>query len=235
MDLPLTMVNYTSCKPLITCRCAVVNHAIAASSAAIKVVIIAIFSKYLGIAIPFVGVLVYFLQSFYLKTSRQIRLLGIEARAPLYAHFTESQSGAATIRAFGWQSQYQEQNFKLVDVSQQPSYLQSCIQTWLGFVLDIMVTVLAIVLVGTVITWHDKFSAGSVGVSLVMVVGFNTTVSRLIQTWTKLESSIGAVARVKRFSIGTDSEEDLGKAEAVPPEWPHSGSLEFENVVASYG
>lgn len=44
----------------------------------------------------------YLLQSFYLQTSRQDRLLEIEAKAPLYAHFGESVAGASTIRVFGW-------------------------------------------------------------------------------------------------------------------------------------
>ncbi|KAI1652622.1 hypothetical protein F4813DRAFT_394512 [Daldinia decipiens] len=54
------------------------------------------------------------------------------------------------------------------DPLQQPSYLQSCIQHWLNFMLDLLVTVLAIVVVGTTVTWHDRSSAGSVAQTSVL-------------------------------------------------------------------
>ncbi|KAI1774955.1 ABC transporter [Hypoxylon cercidicola] len=224
MDLPLVMVNYTS----------------TAVSIGIKIVILAIFSRYLGATIPLLGVTVYFLQRFYLQTSRQIRLLGIEARAPLYTHFGETTDGGATIRAFGWLPQYRRRNHELVDDSQRPVYLQSCIQQWLAFVLDLLVAALAVVLVAIVVTWHDSFTAGSVGVSLLVVVNFSETLSRLIQNWTKLESSVGAVARIKRFVADTEVEEDERATRSetnsqLPPDWPSSGALQFADVVASYG
>ncbi|KIX01229.1 uncharacterized protein Z518_08954 [Rhinocladiella mackenziei CBS 650.93] len=219
MELPIVMVNYTS----------------TAVSCIISLIILAIFSKYLGVAVPFLAIAVYFLQRFYLQTSRQVRLLSIEARAPLYSHFTESVAGAMTIRAFGWESQFEERCYHHIDVSQKPAYLQSCIQHWLGFVLDVMVAVLAIALVGTVLTWHDKFSAGSAGVSLIMVMGFNEIIARLIQNWTKLESSVGAVTRVMRFIGESDSEDIQSRHAIMPLEWPQTGAVDFLNVVASYG
>lgn len=198
-----------------------------------KVVILAVFSQYLGITLPFLATVLYFLQRFYLQTSRQIRLLGIEAKAPLYTHFSESVAGVATIRAFRWQVQYQERSYRHIDMSQRPNYAQSCIQAWLTFILNLVVAVLAVILVCIVVSWHDKFSAGSVGVSLIMVIGFSEVLARLIQSWTKLESSVGAVARVRRFVAETETEQTAGKI-SLPRDWPKSGALKFSSVVASY-
>ncbi|PNP47179.1 hypothetical protein THARTR1_10684 [Trichoderma harzianum] len=213
MELPSNMVNYTST----------------------KVVIIAIFTRYLGVTIPFFAIYLYFLQSFYLQTSRQIRLLAIEAHAPLFTHFSESIAGAVTIRAFGWQSYHQERNYRLIDASQRPVYLQSCIQHWLSFVLEMMTTVLAVLLVSTVLIWKDRFSPGSVGVSLVTVIGFSEVLVRLVQTWTTLEPSIGAVSRVKRFAEETETEERKEKGAYVPATWPQAGDVEFAGWTTSYG
>lgn len=235
MDLPSNLVNYTSSEYVIhmNIRCCSQLFA-AAISVLAKLVILAVFSQFLGIALPFIATVVYFLQRFYLQTSRQIRLLGIEAKAPLYTFFSESVAGGVTIRAFGWQTQYQERNYHHIDLSQKPSYVQSCIQAWLTVVLNLVVAVLAIVLVGVVVTWYDKFSAGSVGVSLVMVIGFSEVLARLIQSWTKLESSVGAVARVRRFVAETETEHSAGKGR-LSRDWPRSGAVNFSNVVASYG
>jgi ATP-binding cassette, subfamily C (CFTR/MRP), member 1 len=199
-----------------------------------KAIILLAFSQYMAVTMPFVIGVLYLLQSFYLQTSRQIRLLEIEAKAPLYTNFQESVAGAATIRAFGWESYYQERNFGFIDSSQRPAYLQHCIQHWLAFVLDMLVTGIAVVLVGIVVTWKDKFSAGSVGVSLVMVITFSTTLMRLIQMWTMMESSIGAVARTVRFVTETESEEGAGERYDAPRAWPQAGLVEFRSLVASH-
>ncbi|KAJ5011358.1 ABC transporter atnG [Colletotrichum sp. SAR 10_99] len=218
MDLPSNLLNYTSTGVTILA----------------KVIILVIFSQYLGATLPFLCAILYLLQRFYLQTSRQVRLLGIEAKAPLYTHFSESVTGVATIRAFAWQEQYQERNYKHVDASQRPSYTQGCIQAWLTFILNLIVAVLAVILVVIVVTWHHKFSAGSVGVSLVMIIGFSEVLARLIQSWTKLESSIGAVARVRRFVSDTETESAAGRW-TPPVNWPQTGAVTFSDVVASYG
>ncbi|KAK3319769.1 ABC transporter [Cercophora scortea] len=236
MDLPGTALNYTS----------------TAVSCLAQVIILAIFSRSLGIAVPFIFALLYLLQRFYLQTSRQMRLLMIEAKAPLYTHFSETESstaaasggGAVTIRAFGWQRFYQARASRLVDQSQRPAYLQSCIQHWLAFVLNLLMAVLAVVLVATVVTWRNSLdiSAGGVGVSLIIIIGLSETLTRLIRTWTKLESSVGAVARVKRFVADTGVEDDgdgvLGGVDAggfgSGAGGLGAGAVEFEGVVASY-
>jgi len=84
------------------------------------------------------------LQKFYLRTSRQMRLLDLEAKSPLYSHFIETLSGLTTIRAFGWTEIFREQNLALLDTSQKPYYLLFCIQRWLGLVHDLLVTALAV-------------------------------------------------------------------------------------------
>ena len=192
----------------------------------------AIFSKYLGITAPVFIFILYFIQRFYLRTSRQLRLLTIEASAPLYTHFTESVAGIATIRAFRWERYYEERCLQLNDNSRRPQYLLANLQTCLTFGLEVLMTVIVIVLAAIVISLRDKFSAGSVGVSLVMVVGFGETLVRLIASWTALETCIGAVARVRRFVLDTPNESITSYD--MPVNWPHSGKVEFKNVTVSY-
>lgn len=166
----------------------------------------------------------------------------IEAKAPLYTLFTETESsssgggGAVTIRAFGWRRSYRARASPLIDRSQRPAYLQSCIQHWLAFVLSVITAALAVVLVATVVTWqgHLDISAGGVGVSLVVIIGLSETQARLIRSWTKLDSSVGAVARVKRFVAETESEDPEADDGRGVEEWPRPGEIEFESVVAAY-
>jgi ATP-binding cassette subfamily C (CFTR/MRP) protein 1 len=201
-----------------------------------KLVIVCVIGKYLAGSIPFLAVVVFVVQSFYLRTSRQMRLLDIEAKAPLYTHFLETIQGVSTIRAFNWGRQFCEQNHKLLDDSQKPVYVLFCMQQWLTNVLNLVVGVMAVILVGILTSFKEKFSAASAGVALNVVLTFNENLATTIKFWTMMEISIGAVSRIQQFVQNTPSEiEDIPIQHSLEEKWPSSGTIQFENVTASYG
>jgi ABC-type multidrug transport system fused ATPase/permease subunit len=81
---------------------------------------------------------------------------------------------------------------------------------------------------------RDSTSVGLTGVSLIQLISFSETLKILIQFWTSLETSIGAVARIKHFSEGTPEENLPGENQAPPPAWPSSGDIQIEGISASY-
>ncbi|PQE21513.1 ABC multidrug transporter protein [Rutstroemia sp. NJR-2017a BVV2] len=199
-----------------------------------QAILIAIGAKYVGVILPLIIGTLYILQKLYLKTSRQLRLLDLESKSPLYSHFTETLSGLTTIRAFGWQAQSAEKNRKLLDTSQKPYYLLYCIQRWLNLVLDLIIAGIAVVLITFATQMRGTTSAGTLGIALVNVLQFNSTLSFLIKKWTQLETSIGAVARVKSFEANTVSENGPLEVNLPPPEWPTKAKVEFRAVTAIY-
>jgi len=123
-------------------------------------------SSYMAITMPFLMVALWCLQHVYLRTSRQLRLLDLEAKSPLYSHFLESIKGVVTIRAFGWQVENRAENHRLLDHSQRPYYLLFCVQRWLNLVLDLIVAAMATLLVGLAIGLRTNTSPGLLGVSM---------------------------------------------------------------------
>ncbi|KAJ5492161.1 ABC transporter integral membrane type 1 [Penicillium expansum] len=195
----------------------------------VKLIILAVVAKYLAIVIPFAAALVYMTQKFYLRTSRQLRFLDIEAKAPLYTHFLELVSGAATVRAYQWQESFDKACVTLLNLSQRPVYLMYCVQQCLGFFLDMLVAVLAVILVAIVVFLRDKFDPGDVGVALVMVMTFNSVLMQLIKDWTNMETSIGAVSRVKVYAATTELEEStLDRTPSLPANGQLLGPLSFQ-------
>lgn len=189
---------------------------------------------YFAAVLPIVIFILFVIQRFYLRTSRQIRLLELEARAPLYTQFQESLNGLATIRAFGWSEEFQEVNMSLLDESQKPFYLLQCIQRWLQVVLDLIVASLAVVMVILIVTLRTKLDAGFVGLGLLNIMSFNETLADTIKQWTRLETSIGAIARIRSFIMSTESEMKLSENIEPPEDWPSKGSIEIRNFAASY-
>lgn len=104
----------------------------------VQLVFLCLSAAYFVAILPGVFVVLYFLQRYYLRTSRQLRLLDLEAKAPLFSHFMETLSGLITIRAFNWQEAFRERHVELMDKSQKPYYLMFCVQRWLSLVLGLV-------------------------------------------------------------------------------------------------
>jgi ATP-binding cassette subfamily C (CFTR/MRP) protein 1 len=191
-------------------------------------------SVWLAIAIPIILGVLYVLQSVYLRTSRQLRLLDLEAKSPLYTHYGDTIDGLVTIRAYGWQHQYVKRGKELLDRSQSPYYLLYCVQRWLNFVLDMMVAGIATLLVTVSFLLRHKSATngGSIGIALVNIISFNQALSLLIQNWTMMETSLGAIARISDLIADTPSE-SRGADETTRPDFSHSAmSVRFSEVSA---
>lgn len=165
----------------------------------------------------------------------ELTLHRIETKAPIFSHFIETLDGLITIRAFGWTEAYKNKNLRLLDASQKPYYLLLCIQRWLTLVLDLTVAGLAILLIILTVFLRDRINPSLLGIALVQVTNLGMNLAQLIMHWTTLETSLGAVARIKSFSEDTPSEVLLGEDEMPDAKWPAQGRLTFEGVSASYG
>ncbi|KAF2012008.1 multidrug resistance-like protein [Aaosphaeria arxii CBS 175.79] len=197
--------------------------------------LIASAAYYISAAFPVLFGVYFFIQSYYLRTSRQMRFLDLEEKAPVYTQFLESLNGLTTIRAFGWQNKSIIKNHTLVDRSQKPFYLMYMIQTWLNLVLDLVTTGLAILVVGISVKMRNTVSVGFTGVSLTQIISFTYNLKLSIMFYTQMETSIGAVARIKNFESETADENLATEDSQPPPEWPARGNVEVKNLTVSYG
>ncbi|KAG4423435.1 hypothetical protein IFR04_003402 [Cadophora malorum] len=192
-------------------------------------------SSYMALTVPFTLLAIYGIQNVYLRTSRQLRYLDLENKSPLFTHFMETLDGLATIRAFSWETKAKKAFDRHLDHSQRPYYMLLCIQRWLNLVLDLLVTALAVVVIALAVNLKSTTTAGLLGLSLNNILGFNKSLSTLVTSWTSLETSLGAVARVKMFAENTESEENPDESHDPPAGWPSSGCIAVNNVSATYG
>ncbi|KAK0120207.1 hypothetical protein ONS95_011613 [Cadophora gregata] len=213
---------------------ALVDFVFAGIQTIMGVIFMCISAGYFTLTVPVVGITVWLIQKFYLRTSRQVRILDLEAKSPLYTHFIETLSGLPTIRAFGWSSSFISQNLAFLDASQKPYYLLFCIQIWLGLVMDLMVSVLAILLMVLLVKLRHTIGAGYVGLALLSVMGFGQSLSWIVKQWTDLETSIGAISRLKTFSEKTPCENLAAEIQPVPENWPSRGEIQIKNLTAAY-
>lgn len=148
-------------------------------------------------------------------------------------HFLDTIKGVATLRAFGWTEESISFNNTHLDTSQRPAYLLSMVQRWLAFVLG-MVTAVIAVLVVTLAT-QLRPTTGFTGASMVSLMTFGRTLANLVQMYTLLETSIGAVGRLKSFNDNTAPEDLPGEDHVPPASWPEKGRIVISDVSATYG
>ncbi|TIC91631.1 ABC transporter C family member 8 [Colletotrichum higginsianum] len=173
--------------------------------------------------------------SFLAKTDTGVLVNSLEAKAPLYSHVLESLQGIATIRAYGWTSNHVAKNLALLDRAQKPYYLLLCIQRWLTLVLGLTVAGLAILLTALGVTLRSRLDAGFLGVALVSMMNLGQSLAALITFWTLLETSLGAISRVKTFSEDTPTEKPREIVDTrILAGWPSQGSVVIENWSAHY-
>ncbi|KAJ5794165.1 hypothetical protein N7457_000764 [Penicillium paradoxum] len=200
-----------------------------------QMALIGVSSTYAAISFPIVLGILFLIQKMYLCTSRQLRYLDIEAKAPLYSHFTDCLQGLVTLRAFGWQHDMEKKNIALLDHSQRPFYFMFAIQRWLTLSLDMVVAGIAVLLIVLVVVLRGtSLSAGSVGVALLNVIQFSQSIKLLVTFWTNLETHIGSIQRIKDFTTTVQSEDKPGEDQDVPPNWPSNGAVSFHAVSAAY-
>ncbi|CAK7207178.1 hypothetical protein SEUCBS139899_009986 [Sporothrix eucalyptigena] len=197
-------------------------------------VLLAVVQPRIAITLPLTVIVLYVTQAVYLSTSRQVRLLDLDSRALVHTSFLETLAGVTTIRAFGWQRPVTVQNAQTLDFSMRPDYLLRCIQCWLSIVLDLLVPGLAIGVIVLTVFLKGTTTGGQVGIALTAVLKTNSYLLRLVEAWTKLETSLGAVSRVRSFENDVPPEDSCTQALLPPPSWPSLGGIRFNHVSASY-
>nr|KAG5700435.1 hypothetical protein BaRGS_010348 [Batillaria attramentaria] len=90
---------------------------------------------FLVVIIP-LGVLYYLVQRFYIPTSRQLKRIESTTRSPIYNHFSETITGAASVRAYKAQPRFIDENQAKVDKNLVFYFSGIASNRWLGFRLE---------------------------------------------------------------------------------------------------
>ncbi|RFU26545.1 hypothetical protein B7463_g9807, partial [Scytalidium lignicola] len=199
-----------------------------------QTIVLFITQKWLVLSFPACIAVVYIVQRVYLRTSRQLRFLELESRAAVFSSILETVEGLETIRSFGWRQETVLRNTQSLESSQRPEFLLLALQRWLNLVLDLLAAAIAIIVISIAVIWRGTASGGQIGVALNILLITNTTLLRLVQSWTNLEVSMGAISRLRMLEQNTPSENKSSENFEPPSNWPSSGSIKLTNVAASY-
>lgn len=100
--------------------------------------------------------------------------------------------------------------------------------------LDLTIAGIAVGTIALAICIRGNMNSGAIGVALNTVLVANTTLLRLVESFTTLEISLGAVARIKGMGENTPLEDKPHEDTCPEVSWPSAGSVELKQVAAFY-
>ncbi|KAJ8673709.1 hypothetical protein QAD02_004971 [Eretmocerus hayati] len=181
-----------------------------------------------------IGIIYYFIQRFYVATSRQLKRLESVSRSPIYSHFGESVTGAQTIRAYGVQDRFIQESETRVDFNQVCYYPSIIANRWLAVRLEMVGNLIIFFAALFAVLDRDSMNAGLVGLSISYALQITQTLNWLVRMTSDVETNIVAVERIKEYSE-TPQEAAWDIPDNDPPkEWPARGSVQFHDFKVRY-
>ena len=198
------------------------------------VILISVITPAFLIAAVFLTILYTAIGTFYINTSRNLKRMESAHRSPLYQQFGETLSGITTIRAYGDERRFIEDNSQRVNTHSRPFIYLWGANRWLALRVDFAGALVAFFAAIFVILSIGKVDAGAAGLSLTYALGFNENILWLVRLYAENEQNMAHVERVKQF-LDVEQEAPAQIKETQPPgSWPNKGAVEFVDYTTRY-
>uniref|UniRef100_A0A673I885 ATP-binding cassette, sub-family C (CFTR/MRP), member 3 n=1 Tax=Sinocyclocheilus rhinocerous TaxID=307959 RepID=A0A673I885_9TELE len=176
----------------------------------------------------------FFVQRFYVATSRQLKRLESVSRSPIYSHFSETITGTSVIRAYGRNAAFVLMSDMKVDENQKSYYPGIVSNRWLGVRIELIGNCIVLFAALLAVIGKDKLSPGLVGLSVSYALQVTMSLNWMVRMTSDLESNIVAVERVKEYSETQTEAPWIVTDKQPPPDWPPKGNVEFADYSVRY-
>ncbi|GAA5952191.1 hypothetical protein JCM8115_003528 [Rhodotorula mucilaginosa] len=199
------------------------------------IVLIAIVQQWFLLVVACILVLYAFAARFYRQSARELKRLDNLLRSSLYAHFSETLSGMATVRAYGETEKFLRTNESLIDLEDRAYYLTVVNQRWLGLRLDFFGSCLTFAVAMFSVGTRNTVSPAQTGLVLSYILTISQAFSWMVRQAAEVENDLNSVERLLHYANKLEREAPAVIEDNRPPEsWPAGGAIEFKNVVMSY-
>eukprot|EP00850_Spirogloea_muscicola_P013866 SM000096S24895 [mRNA] locus=s96:433181:441538:+ [translate_table: standard] len=186
------------------------------------------------LSLPPIGIIFKLLQRRYVRLSRELKRLDGTTRSPIYAHFSQTLSGVASIRAYGVQDRFLALFVALIDANHRAYILFVHAGRWLGIRLDFCAAVCVTVTAVCVLLLRHSLAAGLAGVVLVQSLQLTGLFQYGVRQMAETENYFTSVERIHAYTelpteAAADSPEGL-----VDSDWPKEGRISVREYSMAY-
>ncbi|CAH0551541.1 unnamed protein product [Brassicogethes aeneus] len=177
--------------------------------------------------------IIYFVRTIYIKTSRCVKRLEAIKKSPMLTHVTASINGLTTIRAFNMEKMLINEFDEFQDEHSSAWFLFLASGRCFGFWLDILCVAFAAVGLFSLIGFNDRIYAGDIGLIITQFMGLMASLQWGMRQWSELENQMTSVERVLEYTK-LESEPERNKSNNLPIDWPEKGAIEFKDIKLKY-
>uniref|UniRef100_A0A8C9U3C7 Multidrug resistance-associated protein 1 n=1 Tax=Scleropages formosus TaxID=113540 RepID=A0A8C9U3C7_SCLFO len=196
--------------------------------------IILVATPLIAVVIPPLGLLYFFVQRFYVATSRQLKRLESVSRSPMLSHFTETLLGTSVIRAFGEQERFISECNRHIDHNQKAYFPSIVANRWLAVRLEFVGSCIVMFAALFAVVSRDSLSPGIVGLSISYALQVTASLNWLVRMTSEVETNVVAVERVKEYGDTDKEAEWQVEPSRMPQGWPTNGYIEIRNFSLRY-
>ncbi|KAG6000046.1 hypothetical protein E4U43_001725 [Claviceps pusilla] len=179
----------------------------------------------------------YWIQRYYLRTSRELKRLDSVSRSPIYAHFQESLGGVSTIRAFRQQERFVLENEWRVDANLRAYFPSVSANRWLAVRLEFIGGVVILAAAGLAIISVSNRSGlreGTVGLAMSYALQITTSLNWIVRQTVEVETNIVSIERVLEYASLPSEAPEIISDRRPPVAWPAKGEVDFKNYSTRY-
>ncbi|XP_017228295.2 ABC transporter C family member 5 [Daucus carota subsp. sativus] len=175
------------------------------------------------------------MQKYYMASSRElVRIVSIQ-KSPIIHLFSESISGAATIRGFGQEKRFMKRNLYLLDCFARPFFCSLAAIEWLCLRMELLSTfVFAFCMILLVSFPHGSIDPSMAGLAVTYGLNLNARLSRWILSFCKLENKIISIERIHQYCHIPSEAPQVIEDSQPPPSWPEEGTIELNDLKVRY-
>jgi ABC-type multidrug transport system fused ATPase/permease subunit len=191
---------------------------------------------FIVLILPLAG-LYWWIQKYYLRTSRELKRLESVSRSPVYAHFQESLSGISTIRAYRQTKRFSMENEWRVDANLRAYYPSISANRWLAVRLEFIGSIIILAAASFAIisvTTGSGISAGIVGLAMSYGLQITQSLNWIVRQTVEVETNIVSVERVLEYAALKSEAPEVISKNRPPNSWPSKGAVAFNNYSTRY-
>ncbi|TEY71265.1 hypothetical protein BOTCAL_0097g00210 [Botryotinia calthae] len=191
---------------------------------------------FIAFIFPLAGVY-YWVQRYYLRTSRELKRLDSVSRSPIYAHFQESLGGIGTIRAYRQQKRFTQENEWRVDANLRAYFPSINSNRWLAVRLEFLGSIIILAAAGLFIATvaaGRHLSSGFVGLAMSYALHITQSLNWIVRQTVEVETNIVSVERVLEYARLPSEAPEVIHRHRPPISWPASGGVNFNNYSTRY-
>uniref|UniRef100_A0A8C0Z7B2 ATP binding cassette subfamily C member 6 n=1 Tax=Canis lupus familiaris TaxID=9615 RepID=A0A8C0Z7B2_CANLF len=179
-------------------------------------------------------VFLYFtIQRYYVASSRQIRRLAGASRSPIISHFSETLSGVSTIRAFGHEQRFIQQNKEVVNENLVCFYNNVISNRWLSVRLEFLGNLMVFFAALLAVLAGNSIDSAIVGLSISYALNITQSLNFWVRKACEIETNAVSIERVCEYE-NMNKEAPWIMSKRPPSQWPDKGIVEFINYQARY-